>query len=101
MRSMAKSHTIRMEIGRPEFHIEIGDLSADPSLNDIVPGLIRPGDIALRRVLTFRRTAGSDDGGNTQHAQERQHGSTSHDQLLPVRLQRTSKRMTEVSDRIT
>src|SRR6476620_5621727 len=72
-----------MEVGRTEFHIEIRDLSADPSFNDIVPGLIRPGDIALRRVLAFRRTAGSDDGGNTQYAQvERQHGSTSHHQLL-------------------
>src|SRR4029079_8935354 len=63
-------HLMRMEIGRAEFHIEIGDLSADPSLDDIVPRLIWPGDIALRRVLAFRRTARQEDTGKAQDTKD-------------------------------
>src|SRR5512134_3506942 len=51
-------HLMRVEIGRPEFNIEVRDLSPDPSLDDVVPGLIGPGDLALRCIFAFGGTAG-------------------------------------------
>lgn len=58
---------VRMEVGRPELYIEIGDLSSDPSANDIIPGSRGPDDIPLCRVFAFGRTAGQDGRDNTQH----------------------------------
>src|SRR5262249_49571342 len=46
-----------MKIRRPDFDIEIGDLSANPSLDHVVPGLIWPRNITLRRVLALGCTA--------------------------------------------
>jgi hypothetical protein len=50
-------HFVRVEIGRPEFDVEIGDLSPDPPLDDVVPRLVGPYDVPFHRVFAFSCTA--------------------------------------------
>lgn len=54
-------HLMRMKVGRAKLNVQVGDLPPDPSLDDAVPGLIRPCDIALGRVLALSRGAASQD----------------------------------------
>lgn len=55
-------HLMRMKVGRSKLNVQVGDLPPDPSLDDAVPGLIRPCNIALGRVLALPRGAASQDG---------------------------------------
>src|SRR5690242_19741597 len=47
---------MRMQIRRAKLDVQIGRLSADPPCDDVVPGLVRPGDIPFCRVLALSRT---------------------------------------------
>ena len=58
-------HVMGMKIRRPEFDIEVGHLAPYPPTNDVIPGLVRAGHIALRRIFALSGTTRQDDAGKT------------------------------------
>ena len=62
-------HLMRVKVGRSQLNVQVGDLPPDPSLDDAVPGLIRPCDIALGRILALTGGAASQDGSGKAQSQ--------------------------------